>query len=102
MRCSASEVECCLAMSKFTETSENTQVGDDLLCDWVRSMTSRGFVKAVNQKMPMPFSVLWELCQQNNIPIAQVNLAPSRRIAKRIVVRYDGNGTDLVAKVFPA
>jgi hypothetical protein len=72
---------------------------------WVRSMTIRGFVKAMNRKMPMPYPCVRALCDKNGIEIAGVSLTKPVRLATRISVRHgnDGNdGTARVIRIFPA
>ena len=87
--------------------TESTQTPESLgppadYAPWVRSMTIRGFVKAVNKKMPMSYSSLRYLCEANGIPMAAVCLTKPVRLATRISVRYDTDGTDRIFKIFPA
>ena len=69
---------------------------------WVRSMTIRGFVKAMNKKMPMAYPRVRYLCKENGIPMAALSLTKPVRLATRISVRYDNDGTDRIVKIFPA
>lgn len=69
---------------------------------WIRSMTIRGFVKAMNQKMPMAYPRVRFLCEENGIPMAALSLTKPVRLATRISVRYDNDGTDRIIRIFPA
>ncbi len=76
--------------------------GTACYASWVRSMTIRGFVKAMNQKMPMAYPRVRYLCDENGIPMAAMSLTKPVRLATRISVRYNNDGTDRIVKIFPA
>ena len=65
-------------------------------------MTIRGFVKAMNKKMPMSFTRVKQLCDENGIDIHPLSISKPVREATRIMVRYDNDGTDRIVKIFPA
>ena len=69
---------------------------------WIRSMTIRGFVRAMNKKMPMSFTRVKYLCDENGIAIHPMSIAKPVRLATCVMVRYDDDGTDRILRIFPA
>lgn len=69
---------------------------------WIRSMTIRGFVKAMNKKMPMPFPLVKQLCDENGINIHPLSISKPVREATKIMVRYENDSTNRIIRIFPA